>query len=350
MRIIIAILVIGFALTGAWLRGETNFEHGATRAAIFYELPAACPLSQERVKAEDVGFLSICSTFGIGAYEAAKRYPEYSRGIFATYGGVEELRKILDQYGHVVLPIIQYFRERGSTEFRIRARMREVWDRLRGNADVKPIEFTPDQYGLIAIHEINRRGHNLLAEFEIVDSAQRKHVKRAINAATELFTSGITDLEAAIVRGEEVTWKQVGFAALDATIVIGGASALVKTLKVGKAASKGAVLTKFGTAARTLGTVAKTAAVAGVSVATVAIVTNPRLVASAAGWVAEQFGLPAWVGVLALSMIAAAGIVWVINIAYKIIFTLTLPFTWPYLVGKRFAEIYRRRHPKRRRI
>lgn len=197
---------------------------------------------------------------------------------------------------------------------------------------------------MLAINEIKRRGHGLLAEFEIVDGeTKRKQVRRLIAAATDLFTGGITELEAAIVRGEKPTWKQIGFAALDVAIVVGGASAVVKSVRAAKVLGKGAVIARTGTAVRTIATVGKIAAAAGATTVLVAVATNPALIASAAGWIAEQAGLPAWVGVLALAMIAAGLVMFLIELLTKYILW---PITYPYRLGMRFVAYYRRRHPK----
>ena len=346
MRFIVYALGLAALLTILWSvgSGEKDFERATARLGIFYEMGSKCPLVYDETR--DVSLSSICSTFGLGAYESARRYPDIAGTLFATYGGASEFAEVLDQYGHIVLPVVQYFRDHDSREFRYRAQARNFLDRLRGEeGDAKPVVFTPDERGLIAINEIKRRGHGMLAEFELVDGgAKRKQVTRAIALATDLFTSGITDLEAAMVRGEKVTWKQVGWASLDATVVLGGASVLIKSLQTAKLAKTGAAAAKAGTAFRTIGTIGKIAAVSTGTVAAVAIISNPSLIAAAAGWIAEHvFGLPKWVGVFVLTLILASALVFVLELIYKFVIG---PALWPIRRGVRFANWWRRRHPK----
>jgi hypothetical protein len=341
MRIAFYSVVLALLLTVLWwARGEHDFEHAATRVALSYETRDACPLSDDYSKNEDVGLLSICSTFGLQAYEAARRYPKIAGNIFATYGGLAELREIIEEYGHRVIPVIQYFRERNSREFRFRA-----W--LRGD-----VELTPDQHGIIAIFEIKRRGHKLLSEFTFADGAARVHSQRAANFVAELFTGGITDLEVAILRGEKPTWKQVGFAVLDVTIVLGGASVVVNSLKAAKVAGRGIALARVGAAVRTVVTVGKATGKAALVAAPVAFaymaLNHPGMLASGAGWIAEHW-LGAewrWVGVLVLALVVATCIMSVLELVYKFLRLLLAPVIFPYRLGLRFVRLYRRRHPK----
>lgn len=347
MRFVVYILGLAVFLTTLWSVGnaEKDFERAAARLGIYYEMGASCPLTYDETR--NVSLSSICSTFGLNAYESARRYPEIADTLFATYGGIAEFAEVLDQYGHIVLPVIQYFRDRDSREFRFRAQARNLLDRLRGDeSEAKAVTFTPDERGLIAINEIKRRGHALLAEFELVGTdAKRKQVTRAIAFATELFTGGITDLEASLVRGEKVTWKQVGWASLDAAVVLGSTSVLIKSLRAAKIAKTGAAAAKTGAALRTIRTIAKVAAVSTGSVVAIAVIANPSLIASAAGWIAEQvFGLPRWVGVLALTLLLATILVFLLEMLYKLVIA---PALWPYRVSSRFVRWYRRKHPKK---
>lgn len=332
-----------------WLSAGERFETAAPRAALSYESRAHCPLAQDAIRSEDVGMLSLCTTFGLGAYESARRYPAIAGELFGIYGETPEFLEVLERYGHIVLPIVQYFREQDSLEFRIRASMREMWERLQKNEPISRIavDLTPNDRGYIAVMEIKRRGHGLLGEFEPVGvEVKRKQVTRIIGTTVDIFTGGITDLEAAIVRGEKPTWKQVAYASLDATIVLGGAAAVVKSLQVAKTAGKGAVFAKTGAAVRTLATASKVGAMAGGAVAAYAIALNPSLLLSAAGWVAEQLGGYAWMGVAVLALLGAALVMACVEMLARWIRYLLLPVLFPLRVALRFAHWYRRRHPK----
>lgn len=126
-RFFVGTLVLATLLTLYWwVREEHDFERAATRAALSYEMKDQCPLDRSRVRQEDLGLLSICATYGLTAYEAARRYPEEAPTIFAIYGELTEFHEILERYGHTVIPIIEYFRNRNSREFRFRMRMQSV--------------------------------------------------------------------------------------------------------------------------------------------------------------------------------------------------------------------------------
>jgi hypothetical protein len=68
-----------------------------------------CPLSRAYIDKADISLLSICLAHGLGAYEAAQRYPASAAKIFAVYGGDETFRKVFDQYGHQVIPVVGFF-------------------------------------------------------------------------------------------------------------------------------------------------------------------------------------------------------------------------------------------------
>lgn len=344
---------IGIAViaTVAWVYlGEPDFERAAAQTDIHYALQEKCPLAREATRTIDAGMLSICSMYGLSIYESARRYPEIAPDLFKTYGGMPEFEEILDQYGHIVLPITQYFRERNSREFRFRSKLRDLIDRFGKIEPIenKPVELTPDQHGVLAIYEIKRRGHGLLAEFELVDGdVKRKQVRRAISLTTDFFTTGITDLEKSIVRGEKPTWKQVGWATLDAAVIFGGAAGLINSVRAAKAtkiAGVASLKARTATVLHTIKVATKVGVVAGGTVTAIAVISNPNLALSGAGWIAENvFGLPKWAGGLFVFFILGAALVTALELINKLVLR---PLTWPIRVGYRFAQTYRRRHPK----
>jgi hypothetical protein len=153
-----------------------------------------------------------------------------------------------------------------------------------------------------------------------------------------------------LVRGERLpTWKEVGFAALDVTVVAGGVGAAAKVARLGVgtaevvekstvrlaaegaagkntirlAAAEGAAennairMAAEGSAGNNALRVAAEGAYeaisavgkAGVLVAPVAFayvaITRPQLIASAGGWVAEQLGINPLVGIFAVYLIGS---------------------------------------------
>ena len=350
VRIVTGTLIIAIIVTVLWSRfGEQDFGSAATRVALKYEMGEKCPLSYASLKSEDVGLISICSTFGLKSYLAARENREVAGTLFATYGKEDDFLLVVDKYGAEALATIQYFRDRDSLEFRIRARRDQLWKRFRSGEplDVPPVKLTPDEHGFIAIQELKRRGHNLLAEFEFSDGVKRKQVKRLISAATELFTSGVTDLEARILRGEKITWRHVAYAVLDVSVIVGGAASVAKVLQGAKVAGKATMLAKTSGAFSTARTVIKSVAVVGaVSVAAI-VAYNPSLMISAAGWVAQQVGLPAWAGVAFLAGIVAFALMSLLEVAYRIVLRLTWPVRKVIRIGTWMHAAYLRRRARR---
>ncbi|HKD31316.1 MAG TPA: hypothetical protein VKC66_36105 [Xanthobacteraceae bacterium] len=328
------------AATLSLVSDRRGFEELAVRAAIAEEARATdtkCPLSPQYTDTADVRLLSICLRYGLDAYDAARRYPETSPKVFAVYGEDETFQKVLNRLGHEVIPVVAYFVEHGSREFQLRQAageaMQQVWEGKRPKW--QPSNITREQIGLIAIYHLERRGHEMLAEFEIVDGAAiRKPMRRFFFAAKDLLVGGVEDIETILVRGERLpTWKEVGFAALDVTIIAGGVGAITKAARLGigtaEAVEKGAVrlaaegaveknsvrFAAEGAAGNNAILVAAEGAYealsaigkAGVVVAPVAfayvVITRPQLVASAGGWIAEQLGGNRIAGIFAVYLI-----------------------------------------------
>src|SRR5712692_4319556 len=330
------------AATLALFSDRRGFEELAIRAAIAQEARATdtkCPLSPEYTDTADIRLLSICLRYGLGAYQAARQYPETSVKVFAVYGEDETFQKILDRLGHEVIPVVAYFVEHGSREYQFRQAVGEAMHQMWEGRKPKwqPANITREQIGLIAIYHIERRGHEMLAEFEIVDGmAKRKPMRRFFFGLKDLLLGGVGDIEIILVRGERLpSWKEVGFAALDVTIVAGGFGAAAKAARLGggtaetneksavRLGTEGAAAEKNtmrlaaaeGTAENNvirvsaegayeaISTVGKTGMfVAPIAFAYVAI-TRPQLIASAGGWVAEQFGGNRFVGIFAVYLI-----------------------------------------------
>jgi hypothetical protein len=328
------------AATLALISDRRGFEELAVRAAIAEETRATstkCPLSPEYTDTADIRLLSICLRYGLSAYQAARRYPETSAKVFAVYGEDETFQKILDRLGHQVIPVVAYFVEHGSREFQYRQAAGEAVQQMWEGRKPKwqPANITREQIGLIAIYNLERRGHEMLAEFEIVDgTAIRKPVRRFFFGLKDLLLGGVEDIETILVRGERLpTWKEVGFAALDVTVIAGGVGAVAKAARLGigtaEAVEKSAVRlaaedaaeqnsvrlaaegaagnngmrVAAGGAYEAISAVGKT----GVFVAPAAFaylaVTRPQLVASAGGWIAERLGGNRITGIFAVYLI-----------------------------------------------
>jgi hypothetical protein len=117
------------AAASARVSDGRGFEELAVRAAIAEEVRVPgtkCPLSPEYVDTAEIRLLSICLKYGFSAYQAARRYPETSAKVLTLYGEDETFQKILDRFGHEVIPVVAYFVEHGSRELQLRQAVGEA--------------------------------------------------------------------------------------------------------------------------------------------------------------------------------------------------------------------------------
>src|SRR5215813_2769025 len=191
------------AATLALLSDQRGFEELAIRAAIAEEARAPnakCPVSSQYTDTVDLSLLSICLKYGLGAYQAAQHYPNSAPKVFAVYGEDETFQKVLDRLGHAVIPVVAYFVEHGSRELQIRQAAGEVMQHIWEGERPSWQSITREQIGLIAIYQLDRRGHEMLAEFEIVDGkAVRKPFRRFFFAVKNLLLGGVDDIETILV-------------------------------------------------------------------------------------------------------------------------------------------------------
>lgn len=318
------LLTLRFETTGG-LDFDLDVEHAALHAQAAAD-GSRCPLSDAELRRMPAWLLAACASGGLAWHEAAMRYPADAENAFRVYRGEPEFADLFDRLGHPSIPVIAYFVRNGSTLYRVNETVGQGLSRLwnEGRLGFGPAELTPEQYGLIAIHELDRRGHEMLSEFEIVDGvAVRKPLTRTLLGAKNLFFGGVVELESVLARGERLpSWGEVGWAALDVAIVTGGVGAAAKVVRVGRAPAaamaRGAHLRAAGVgAARSLATVGKAAGVAAAIAVPYVAVTRPHLFASAGGWLAEQAGLPRWAGVFAAYAMLAMVAAWLIGLVIR---------------------------------
>jgi hypothetical protein len=325
-------LVLSFGMAGlvaailAVASDRRGFEELAVRAAIADQASAPgskCPLSVQYTDSADLKLLFVCLKYGLGAYEAAQRYPEAAAKVFAVYGEDDAFQEVLARYGHPVIPVIAFFVENGSREFQVR---QALGDALRIWTGPKPkwapSDITREQIGLLAIHSLTERGNEMLAEFEIVDGqAKRKPMTRFFLGLKEVFFGGVADIETILVRGERLpSWKEAGFATLDVAIVSGVVGAVTRLARFGagtaeavgkssiRLAAEGA--TKKSTirlaaegAYEAISGVGKVGVLVGPAAFVYVAVTRPQLIASAGGWLTERLGGNRLVGIFAVYLV-----------------------------------------------
>jgi hypothetical protein len=347
--LIAASFIIASFLTLWWsVREQPEFDEAVTRAVLMEEIrrdDRRCPLNDEAIDRAKPWVLAACAQGGLGWYVAAERYRDDAEKVYLVYGQDPGLADIFQRLGPPVVPVIAYFVRNGSTQYLLQDAIGGGLARLWGEGDngTGVTELSPEQYGLIAIEELRDRGHEMLSEFEVVNGqAVRKQFTRTFLAAKHVIFDGISDLEKVIVRGERLpTWSEVGWASFDAVMVAGGVGVAAKALRAARApvtiASRGtaARLALLGSAGRgalqSLATVCKAAGVAAVVAIPYIAMTRPYLLTSAAGWVAEQAGLPGWLGVFAMCLALCV----ILALAPRI---LLAPMIWALRVLSQFGS------------
>ena len=276
-----------------------DFKELAARTAIADQASkpdSRCPLSKTYINNLDLDVLSVCVAFGLPAMDAARRYPAMAAKVFGLYGDDPTFRSVFDRFGHQAIPVVSYFLENGSKQYQVTqafgGALQQIW---QGQMPRWPNELANETIGLMAIHELDERGPEFLAEFEIVDGhAKRKPLETAVLGTKNFFLGGIHNVETVVVRGERsLTLGDVGSAALDVAAMAGGVGLLAKEARAADLlAGGGSVRTVSMNAYRTLRTVGSVAVGPVGSVALLYVfVTHPTLIGSGVGWVADRFGL-----------------------------------------------------------
>ena len=330
MRYLLAAsFVVAALLTLRWDWQERHdFAEEVMQAALVAEVrrdDTRCPLSSTAIDQARPWVLAACATGGLGWHEAAARYGEDAAKVFLVYGEDPDFVETFDRLGHAVVPVIAYFVNNGSSQYLLQETVGQGLSRLwNGEPAFGIADISPEQYGLIAVHELKDRGHEMLSEFEIVGgTAHRRQFTRTLLGAKNIVFGGVSDLEGVITRGERLpSWSEMGWAAFDAVIVVGGVGAAAKALRVartpvaiaGRGTLRMAHLRAAGRGAvQSLSAVGTAAGVAAVVAIPYVAITRPDLMTNAAGWIAEQAGLPSWLGAFAAYLLACLIVVFLLR-------------------------------------
>ena len=296
-RVLLVLLLL--AATASWVFPPLSFE----KAAIVAQATMAedCAITRRALEKAPVDAAQVCAEWGTQAYLDTLRYPEFAPTLYSTYGNMPEWQGVIDRYGHVVLPIVWSYVEHGSVsqQFQNDAGkvLREV---LAGEMPSFESEtLTSAQQGMLAILTIEREGFGFLSRFEVDDdgTVSVRPLTTGLRAAEQFLLGGVTAVEEKLVRGEDVSFSEVGMAALDVAVLAIGGKALVVGIKGagGKVAAKLGFKKAVAVTAKTAFAVGKKAMplAATIGVGYVAL-TNPTLVAEGGSWMLEQIGIPSW--------------------------------------------------------
>jgi hypothetical protein len=170
MRYLLGVsLVMAILLTLRWEWQErVSFEDAVVRAAFAEAIRGdhtRCPISSKAVEQVRPWVLAACAAGGLGWVEAEARYGEDAAKVFHVYGEEPEFIEVFDRLGHAVVPVIAYFVKNGSSQYRLQETIGQGLSRLWNGEQVGFVlaEIAPEQYGLLAIHELKDRGYEMLS-------------------------------------------------------------------------------------------------------------------------------------------------------------------------------------------
>jgi hypothetical protein len=137
-----------------------------------------------------------------------------------------------------VIPVVGDVVENGSTAYRINATVQGAFRQISmGQMPTWGEKLTGEQMGFMAVLELDERGAELLAEFEIVDGyAKWKPIEASVLGTKNFLLGGIHRVETIWTRGGSPTWKDYGGAVLDVAVVAGGVGLLAKEVRAAEVA------------------------------------------------------------------------------------------------------------------
>ena len=286
----------------------------------------AAPLSNTAIEQARTWVLAACAAGGLGWHEAAARYGEDAAKVFLVYGEDPDFVETFDRLGHAVVPVIAYFVNNGSSQYLLQETVGQGLSRLwNGEPAVGIADISPEQYGLIAVHELKDRGHEMLSEFEIVEGiAHRRQfhphaARRQEHRLRRRFRPGGRDhprrngfRAGARWAGQPSTRSSLsaGWVRQPRPLRVARTPVAIAgrgTLRMAhlRAAGRGAV--------QSLSAVGTAAGVAAVVAIPYVAITRPDLMTDAAGWIAEQAGLPSWLGAFAAYLLTCLIVVFLLR-------------------------------------
>ena len=268
---------------------------------------------------------------------ALNMFPDKAETILLKYGDDPDFKEVFEEYGEVVVPVIQYFIDNDLWIDELIHDFKRAWISLwtresnEDDSDVQGLNLTPDERGLLSIAMIRSMGHGLLGQFVENEDGQLERVRteQTFESVIEFFAGGIRTVEEKHradekIEVEDILWAAVDVAALTASLAL--VSRTAGTLKLMRAAKEAArsgrrlsvTRTSATVGARLMssaGKVAPRVAKYGVPfAATFLIVKHPSLLNSLFAEVGIWMGIPQWMSQMGL---------WII-----LVFVLLYPLSW----------------------
>ena len=268
---------------------------------------------------------------------ALNMFPETAEKILLKYGDDPGFKEVFDEYGEIVIPVIQYFLDNDLWIAELIHKIKRTWISLWAresnddDSDVEELDLTPDERGLLSIAIIQNMGYGLLGQFVENEDGKLERVRteQTFENVIEFFAGGMRTVEEKhrgdeTIEVEDILWAAVDVAALAGSLaLVSKAAGTLKLMRATKEAVRSGrrvsvTRTSATVGARLLSSAGKVAPRVvryGVPfAATILIVKHPSLLNSLFAEVGIWMGIPQWMSQIGL---------WII-----LLFVLLYPLSW----------------------
>ena len=259
---------------------------------------------------------------------AIQNYPADARDVLISFGGDEDFRQALLDYGEQIVPIIGFFQRNELKTMKLRFEAGRGWDWLigKGKDDLHEV-YGPEYRGLFAVEAIRLEGHKFLAQFRLDD--ERKAIwlitPQVTTFISDFFTGGMAIVEEKIRLRKKLELSEIAWGAVDVVPGVGGFKVFkgLKVLEAGAAASRAArpvtLVDKaafYGGRLLSRDRVARALKLSGVAAATYITVRHPSLLSGLFEDLGAWVGLPAMMSkLIGWSLVLAPFVIWLLPAA-----------------------------------
>ena len=260
---------------------------------------------------------------------ALQNYPADARDVLIAFGGDEDFRQALLDYGEQILPIIGFFQKNELKTMKLRFEAGRGWDWLLGKGGKDDLHglYGPEYRGLFAIEAIRLEGHKFLAQFRLDDQSKAIWLitPQVTTFVSDFFTSGMANVEEKIRLGKNLEFGDIAGGAADVVPGVGVFKVFkgLKVFEAGSAAIRAARPMALGDRAAFYGSrllsrdrVASALKLSGVVAAAYITVRHPSLLSGLFEDLGACLGLPPLLSkLIGWSLVLAPFVIWLLPAA-----------------------------------
>ncbi|MDM0109831.1 hypothetical protein QTH97_33285 [Variovorax sp. J22R24] len=176
---------------------------------------------------------------------ALQNYPADARDVLIAFGGYQDFRQALLDYGEQIVPVIGFFQKTELKAMKLRFEAGRGLDWLLGKGKDDPDRlYGPEYRGLFAVEAIRVEGHKFLAQFRINDQGKAIWLitPQVITFISDFITSGMATVEEKIRLRKKLELSEIAWGAADVVPGVGVFKVFkgMKVVEAGAAASRAA--------------------------------------------------------------------------------------------------------------